>query len=275
MKRIFLLSLTLLLVLTLTACGNADATPETTMPNAAATTQPTMAATEATVAVTTEATEATTVATTEATEATTVATTEATTVATEPPTEPPVPETEAPTQPEHSWLYIPGVSVEDVIRYFNEVCLDAEYVSGGDPSKLQKWMEPIYYTLDGPYTDEDLETLTGFMEFLNTIDGFPGIYESQDLLQTNLQIYFRTQDGLVDLTDDVLVDLVGNNADVYFLWLPAFLQGIDTTVVTKTQGSVFRCCKEAHRMLGVIGQLFGCSSVNVCFEHIERTLLFA
>ena len=199
MKRIFLLSLTLLLVLTLTACGNADATPETTMPNAAATTQATMAATETTVAVTTEATEATTVATTEAT---TVATTEATTVATEPPTEPPVPETEAPTQPEHSWLYIPGVSVEDVIRYFNEVCLDAEYVSGGDPSKLQKWMEPIYYTLDGPYTDEDLETLTGFMEFLNTIDGFPGIYESQDLLQTNLQIYFRTQDGLVDLMGD-------------------------------------------------------------------------
>ena len=37
------------------------------------------------------------------------------------------------------------------------------------------------------------------MEFLNTIDGFPGIYESELPQQTNLQICFRTQDGLVDL----------------------------------------------------------------------------
>ena len=96
-------------------------------------------------------------------------------------------------------MYIPGLSVEDVILYFNEVCLDAEISNSGDPSKLQKWMEPIYYTLDGPATAEDLETLTAFVQFLNTIDGFPGIYEAESLEQTNLQIYFRTSQELVDI----------------------------------------------------------------------------
>lgn len=101
-------------------------------------------------------------------------------------------ETEAATEDSHSWLYIPGLSVEDVILYFNEVCLDAEFSDSGDPSKLQKWMEPIYYTLDGSATDEDLETLTAFVEFLNTIDGFPGIYEAETPEQTNLRIFFRS-----------------------------------------------------------------------------------
>ena len=113
-------------------------------------------------------------------------------------TEPPettVPETEAPTE-EHSWLYIPGLSVEDVILYFNEVCLDAEFSDSGDPSKLQKWEEPIRYTLDGPATEEDLKTLTAFVEFLNTVDGFPGIGEAEAADQANLQIHFCTREEL-------------------------------------------------------------------------------
>ena len=56
-----------------------------------------------------------------------------------PPTFPPetAAPTEEPTLPLHSDLFIPGLSVEDVILYFNEVCLDAEIVNGGDPSRLQ------------------------------------------------------------------------------------------------------------------------------------------
>ena len=43
------------------------------------------------------------------------------------PTEPTQPTD--PTRPLHSDLYIEGLPVEDVIRYFNEVCLDAEFVN--------------------------------------------------------------------------------------------------------------------------------------------------
>ena len=49
----------------------------------------------------------------------------------------------------HSNLYDPDLSVEDAIKFFAEVCLDAEYVNSGNPSVLQKWIVPIYYKLLG------------------------------------------------------------------------------------------------------------------------------
>ena len=197
MKRFFLCLTALSFSILLAACQKPASTPETTVPTALPTMVPT-------------------------------------TVAPPSETESPTAETEAPTPPDHSWLYIPGLSVEDVILYFNEVCLDAEYVSGGDPSKLQKWAEPIYYSLDGPYTDEDLRTLTGFMDFLNTIDGFPGISESQGLPQTNLQIYFRTQQGLVDLMGD---NLRGCDGGVTFWYLNDEIY--DATICYSTEVSQY------------------------------------
>ena len=107
--------------------------------------------------------------------------------------------TEPVTEPEHSELYIPGVSVEDVILYFNEVCLDSESINSGDPSYVQKWAEPICYSLYGEYTDEDLATLSSFADWLNTIEGFPGISEAQVPENTNLRIHFCSQSEMIDL----------------------------------------------------------------------------
>ena len=104
----------------------------------------------------------------------------------------------APTEPEHTEFYIPGVTVEDVITYFNEVCLDAEFVHGGNATLLQKWAEPIRYQINGDPTQEDLAVVESFARWLNTIQGFPGIYESQDPLEVNLQIYFCSQEEMVE-----------------------------------------------------------------------------
>lgn len=101
-------------------------------------------------------------------------------------------------QPAHSPLYIPEVSVEDVILYFNEVCLNAEFINGGDPTVLQKWNAPIVYMVHGTPTQEDLETLDRFVNQLNLIEGFPGIRESKDPAQVNLNIYFCSERELVD-----------------------------------------------------------------------------
>lgn len=122
-----------------------------------------------------------------ATQPTTVPTTQPTTVPTTPPTTEPTTE---PTKPEHSQLYIPGVSVEDVIRYFNEVSLDAEFTTNGDPSKLQKWTEPIRYQLQGSYTQQDIEVLDSVALWLNGVEGFPGFYEAAEGETANLQIHF-------------------------------------------------------------------------------------
>jgi len=100
---------------------------------------------------------------------------------------------------EHSELYIPGVSVEDVILYFNEVVLDSEIVNSGDPSRLQRWETPIYYILYGEYTEEDIITLNNFTNWLNTIKGFPGIYETKDIGKANLKIHFVDQKRMLEL----------------------------------------------------------------------------
>ena len=114
-------------------------------------------------------------------------------------TEVPPETTTEPTKPEHSELYIPDLSVEDVILYFNEVCLDAEIVNAGDATLLQKWDAPILYQLNGTYTDADLVTLTTFCTWLNTIEGFPGIYEAQESDAPNLLIYFCSGPDMVEI----------------------------------------------------------------------------
>ena len=105
----------------------------------------------------------------------------------------------APTEPEHSALYIPTVSVEEVVRYFNEVCLNAEIVNAGDPTKLQRWETPIQYFCDGASTNQDKQVLDGFVAWLNTVEGFPGIKQTQDPDAANLRIYFREQAEYLDV----------------------------------------------------------------------------
>lgn len=134
----------------------------------------------------------------EVTEQTTQPLTEATTEETT------VPEESEPevTEPVHSPFYIEGLSVEDVITYFNEVCLDAEFINSGNATLLQRWEMPIRYALYGDYTDEDLAVLTGFAEWLNTIEGFPGIEEAEEAWQANLAIHFCTQDDMISILGD-------------------------------------------------------------------------
>lgn len=118
-------------------------------------------------------------------------------LAAEPETTAPQPTQPQPAEPQHSEFYIPGVSVEDVILYFNEVCLDAEIVNTGDPSVLQKWTVPVEYALNGSYSSEDLTVFNEFTRWLNTVVGFPGIHEAPWPEDAPLQIYFCTGEELV------------------------------------------------------------------------------
>ena len=109
----------------------------------------------------------------------------------------------------HSALYIPGLDVEDLILYFNEVCLDAEFVNSGNASLLQRWEDPIFYCLHGSYTEEDMAVFHGFVDWLNTMEGFPGIQEAQDPFGANLQIHFCSQEEMLALMGDHFVDMDG------------------------------------------------------------------
>ena len=112
-------------------------------------------------------------------------------------------------QPQHSPLYLPGLEVDEVITYFNEVCLDAEITTSGNPSLLQKWDSPIYYWIDGDYTDQDLAVLEGFAHWLNTVEGFPGIQQAESPLQAKMHIHFCLPDAMASTMGDWTYGLDG------------------------------------------------------------------
>ena len=115
----------------------------------------------------------------------------------------------SPAEPVHSALYLSGFDTEDVIGWFNEVCLAAEFVNGGDPSFLQKWDCTITYMVHGDPTDEDLQILESFTQWLNTLEGFPGIIETVDPLKANLNIHFCDQSEMLSKMGNWAHDLDG------------------------------------------------------------------
>lgn len=196
MKRVLILLLCVLLAVLILGCGREAAQPPTTdAPQQ----------TEAPTPVPTEtepmANEATEPASTE-TEPAETESTEAQTEVPEPtepePTEPEttVPE---PIEPEHSDLYLTNVPVEDILMWYNEVCLDTEFSNGGDATLVQKWTGPIVYMVHGAPTDEDLATLDGFARWLNSLEHFPGITRTENTAEANLNIHFTDNQGLVDI----------------------------------------------------------------------------
>ena len=104
-----------------------------------------------------------------------------------------VPETTAPetTAALHSELYLPDFDTEEILTWFNEVVLQVEYNIGtGDPTLVQKWLQPIICAIDGAPTDEDLAVLENFFRELNEIPGFPGIRMAQEGEPANLTMSF-------------------------------------------------------------------------------------
>lgn len=140
---------------------------------------------------------------------------------------PPLSETTLPTEPEtaaepqttteqeettiaeHSPMYIYGVSTEDVILYFKEVCLDAELPGDGNPAVVQKWNTPIYCILVGQLTPDDQLALDGFLTWLNSVEGFPGIEITTDPNQANMRMYFCPQNEIPVIMGDSFSDVDG------------------------------------------------------------------
>lgn len=187
------------------------------------------------------------------TQQSTAATAEPTVTATQPTTAPATePTTEPSAPPEHSELYIPGLSVEDVILYFHEVCLDAEMVNSGNPTKLQKWETPILYFCSGSYTQDDQDRMRSFVDWLNTVEGFPGMQETQDSLLANMHIYFCDQEEYLGIMGP---NFAGTDGGITF-WYNGFDEiyyaqiGYRTDIDQQTRNSVI--LEEIYNGLGPI-----------------------
>ena len=99
---------------------------------------------------------------------------------------------EAPTEDTtpHSEFYVPGVSADEMVVYFNDVVLNMEYSEGqGDVTLVQKWERPISYRIEGVPEHRDAQLISEFVKELNQVEGFPGIRAATGLEQ-NVTISF-------------------------------------------------------------------------------------
>lgn len=165
-------------------------------------------------------------------------------------TPPPVSTPAPPPAGEHSELYIEGISVDDVITYFAEVCLDTEFGDKVGGSLIRKWTEPIYYTVSGQPTARDMEVLTDFVGKINAIEGFPGMYPVESF--GHLEIYFYDQMNFETLMGN---DFVGSWGGVTF-WYDGLHQIYSETISIRTdipqdaRDSII--CEEIYNGLGPV-----------------------
>ena len=93
-------------------------------------------------------------------------------------------------QTEHSVLYMPEYTTQQIWTYFEEVVLNMEYTDGeGDATVVQKWERSINYRIEGVPEHRDAQLLNEFCKQLNTVEGFPGI-RAATALEQNVTILF-------------------------------------------------------------------------------------
>ncbi len=98
----------------------------------------------------------------------------------------------------HSEFYVRNTSVDKILYYFNDVAFGEEYNDG--KQFITKWADPIMFMLHGNYTMDDYAKINEFVDFLNSIEGFPGIMEIHDKSTANLNFHFLNRTDMTNKT---------------------------------------------------------------------------
>jgi len=118
--------------------------------------------------------------------------------------------------PKPEKLKLDGYNAQQIGDYFCEVVLAAEYSYGsGNQHALQKWKEPIYYTIYGNAGAEDLLLVADFAAQLNQIEGFPGMYAAENSEQENFTINLLSSKDMMKSAGHVVE---GEDAHGIALW---------------------------------------------------------
>lgn len=155
----------------------------------------------------------------------------------------------------HSEFYLEEYSVEDVLKYFNEVVLDTEYSTGsGDATLVQRWDIAIRYQVVGDFTEEDIAILEEFFANLNQVEGFAGIFEATENEVPNLYIYFEGREAFNDRYNEFLNNEYADGATRYWYYTETNdiyegTIGYCTDMDKETRGSVL--IEEVVNCLGI------------------------
>ena len=90
-----------------------------------------------------------------------------------------------------------GYSADEIINYFCDVALGAEY--GDAEEAVIRWEQPVSLYVDtNGATEADLELIDRLVSALNLIEGFPGITRVDSLMSANLRVSFVDSAGMIN-----------------------------------------------------------------------------
>lgn len=115
-----------------------------------------------------------------------------------------------------------GYTADQIINYFCDVALGAEYGDAGE--NVIKWVEPFTYYIEGESTDADLAQINALIEAINRVPGFPGMSEAGRVESADLTIHFVDADGIIAATGNSYNGYVNiwwsdyciENGDIYY-----------------------------------------------------------
>lgn len=115
-----------------------------------------------------------------------------------------------------------GYTADQIINYFCDVALGAEYGDAGE--NVIKWVEPFTYYIEGEATDADLAQINALIEAINRVPGFPGMSEAGSAESADLTIHFVDADGIIAATGNSYNGYVNiwwsdyciENGDIYY-----------------------------------------------------------
>ena len=81
--------------------------------------------------------------------------------------------------------------LQTVLAYFSEIAFADE--GEGAIGVARKWIKPIYYEIYGTADEVDVAVIRWASEYLNSINGFPGMFMATATNKANVKFYFGNQ----------------------------------------------------------------------------------
>lgn len=131
-----------------------------------------------------------------------------------------------------------GIDREEIITYFREIAMSAEY--GGSRDELHKWSTPIKYYVAGNPTSEDTMVLSRVTAKMNTVEGFPGISRAFTESSANLVVHFAEPDEYRKIIPSGITDDTDGFASIWLTdkSISKSVIGIRTTISQNERNSV-------------------------------------
>ncbi|MBO4324820.1 MAG: DUF2927 domain-containing protein [Lachnospiraceae bacterium] len=144
-----------------------------------------------------------------------------------------------------------GYTAEQVLLYFLETGLQAEYTNGKDYNYIKKWTAPVIVSVEGNPDEDDYAVMNKLFEGLNKVPGFPGIRFKNNGEDYRLVIRFLDDDSYKQYAYQAIGDV---NTDGYSLIY--FYDGEISTAEIGIRTSLTRTNKN-HVILEEIVQSLG------------------